>query len=59
MSERILKAIPNVGYVSVDREASPGAGPFAVVHFESGYDACGFDTFDEAWAELEMMMDSV
>ena len=57
MSERIIKAIPDVGYVSIDSEASPGAGSFAVVHFASGYDACGFDTFEEAWAELELVME--
>ena len=58
MSEQILKAIPDVGYVSVDSEASPGAGRFAVVHFASDYDACGFDTFEEAWAELQLVIET-
>jgi hypothetical protein len=57
VSERIIKAIPDVGYVSVDSEASPGVGRFAVVHFASGYDMCGFDTFAEAWEELELLVD--
>lgn len=57
MSERIIKAIPDVGYVSVDSEASPGVGRYAVVFFATDYDACGFDTFEEAWAELELLVD--
>jgi len=57
MSERILKAIPDVGYVSVDREASPGNGSFCVVYFATDYNACGFDTFQEAWEELELLVD--
>lgn len=33
MSERIVKSIPDVGYISIDSEASPGVGHYAVVHF--------------------------
>jgi len=55
MSERIIKAIPDVGYISVDSEASPGNGRYAVVHFATGYDACGFDTFEEALEEFEFL----
>jgi hypothetical protein len=51
MSERIIKAIPDVGYVSVDSEG------FAVVHFATDYNASGFDTFQEAWEELELLVD--
>jgi hypothetical protein len=58
MSERILKAIPDVGYVSVDSEASPGVGRFAVVFFATDYDSCGFDTFQEACEELQFLIDN-
>ncbi len=58
MSERIVKAIPDVGYISIDNEASPGVGRFAVVHFASGYDSCGFDTFQEACEELDLLIES-
>ena len=57
MSERILKAIPDVGYVSIDSEASPGVGRYAVVHFASDYDVCGFDTFEEACEELDLVIE--
>jgi hypothetical protein len=50
MSERIVKAIPDVGYISVE------AGDYTVVHFASNYEASGYDTFQEACEDLELVI---
>jgi hypothetical protein len=41
------------GEVGIDTEASPGNGRFYAKTFDGSYDACGFDTLEEAWEELE------
>jgi hypothetical protein len=41
------------GEVGIDTEASPGNGKFYVKLYDGSYDAVGFDSFEEAWAELE------
>ena len=45
--------IEGVGEVGIDTEASPGLGRWYVKHYRSGYDVCGFDSQEEALAELE------
>ena len=47
-----LKVIPSVGEAGLDSEASPGNGSFYVRLYDGSYDVCGFDTIEEAWAEL-------
>jgi hypothetical protein len=47
-----------VGEVGVDPEASPGNGPYYVIHYASGYDAVGFETEDEALEELRYLRDT-
>ena len=41
------------GEVGIDTEASPGNGQFYAKTYDGELDACGFDTLEEAWAELE------
>jgi hypothetical protein len=41
------------GEVGIDTEASPGNGSYYVKVYDGSYDAVGFDTVEEAWAELE------
>jgi hypothetical protein len=48
-----MRKVFEYGEVGLDEEASPGNGQFYCQHYESGYDACGFDTMEEAKAELE------
>lgn len=43
------------GEVGIDTEASPGNGQFYVKLYDGSYDAVGFDTLEEAWAELEFV----
>lgn len=43
------------GEIGIDTEASPGNGIFYVKLYDGSYDAVGFDTVDEAWAELECL----
>lgn len=50
--DKATRVIENVGEVGIDTEASPGNGSYYVKHYASGYDAVGFDTEDEALAEL-------
>ena len=47
-----LKIISGVGEVGLDTEASPGNGSFYVKMYDGSYDVCGFDTVEEAYAEL-------
>ena len=43
------------GEVGIDTEASPGNGAYYVKLYDGSYDAVGFDTVEEAWAELEFV----
>ena len=43
------------GEVGIDTEASPGNGAYYVKLYDGSYDAVGFDTLEEAWAELEFV----
>jgi hypothetical protein len=52
MMDFALKIIPGVGEVGLDTEASPGNGAFYVKMYDGSYDVCGFDTVEEAYAEL-------
>ena len=52
MSDQPMKVIPGVGEVGIDTEASPGNGRWYVKHYATGYDVCGFDSQEEAEAEL-------
>ena len=49
----VKQKIAGVGEVGIDTEASPGTGRWYVKHYASGYDVCGFDSEQEAIAELE------
>ena len=49
---RIIQYFTAKGEAGFDREASPGNGPFYVRLHDGTYDATGFDTLDEAIAEL-------
>lgn len=50
--DKVISVVAGVGEVGIDTEASPGNGPYYAKHYESGYDMCGFETVDEALAEL-------
>ena len=43
------------GEVGIDTEASPGNGQFYAKTYDGELDAVGFDTVEEAWAELELV----
>ena len=47
------KVIEGVGEVGIDAEASPGNGAYYVKLYDGSYDACGFETEEEAVAELQ------
>ena len=50
--DKVISVVAGVGEVGIDTEASPGNGAYYAKHYESGYDMCGFETVDEALAEL-------
>jgi hypothetical protein len=52
----VVKIARGVGEVGIDTEASPGTGRFYVKLYDGSYDACGFDSFEEADAELEFLV---
>lgn len=45
-----------VGEVGLDRESSPGVGQYYMKHYASGKDLSGYDSFEEAVAELKHCM---
>jgi hypothetical protein len=45
-----------VGEVGVDRESSPGVGQYYMKHYSSGKDLAGYDSYEEAVAELKHCM---
>ena len=50
--DKALKTIPGYGEAGIDTQASAGNGSFYVKVYDGSYDVCGFDTIDEAYAEL-------
>jgi hypothetical protein len=50
--DQVIKAT-TYGEVGRDTEASPGNGQFYAKTYDGALDACGYDTAEEAWAELE------
>jgi hypothetical protein len=55
--DQAIKTFPGVGEVGIDTEASPGNGQFYVKLYDGSYDAVGFDSADEAEAELKYLLD--
>jgi hypothetical protein len=53
------RIIPGFGEVGVDSEASPGNGSYYVKVYDGSYDSLGFDTEDEAYAELVAMREEL
>lgn len=49
----VKQVIKGVGEVGIDTHASTGNGRWYVKHYASDYDVCGFDSQEEAVAELE------
>ena len=52
--DKMIKAT-TYGEVGIDTEASPGNGQFYAKTYDGELDSCGFDTVEEAWAELEFI----
>jgi hypothetical protein len=54
--DQATKVIEGIGEVGIDTEASPGNGQFYVKMYDGSYDAVGFDTEEEALAELDYII---
>jgi hypothetical protein len=54
MMDFMIKATA-YGEVGIDTEASPGNGKFYAKTYDGELDAVGYDTVEEAWAELEFV----
>ena len=54
--DQVIYRIEGVGEYGIDPEHSPGVGPYYVKLYDGSYDASGFDTEDEARAELELFV---
>ena len=50
--DMMIKAT-SYGEVGIDTEASPGNGQYYAKTYDGELDSVGFDTVEEAWAELE------
>ena len=57
--DRVIHVIQGVGEIGIDTEASPGNGQYYVKMYDGSYDSCGFDTSEEAMAELEYLSSEV
>ena len=57
--DKALRTIPGVGEAGIDTEASAGNGCFYVKMYNGSYNAVGFDSVDEAFAELEYVAQTV
>ena len=57
--DKALRTIPGVGEAGIDTQASAGNGCFYVKLYDGSYDVCGFDTIEEAWEELQYVVDSL
>jgi hypothetical protein len=53
--DKMIRAT-SYGEVGIDTEASPGNGAYYVKLYDGSYDSVGFDTVEEAWAELEYLI---
>jgi len=53
--EHPVYIVPDKGELGIDTEASPGNGSYYVKLYDGSYDACGFDTEEEAREELEWL----
>jgi hypothetical protein len=49
----VKRAGKPIGEIGIDAEASPGNGQYYVKLYDGSYDAVGFDTAEEALAELK------
>jgi hypothetical protein len=49
----IMIKATSYGEIGIDTEASPGNGQFYAKTYDGELDSCGYDTAEEAWAELE------
>jgi hypothetical protein len=52
MMDIVIRAT-TYGEIGIDTEASPGNGQFYAKTYDGELDSCGYDTAEEAWAELE------
>ena len=52
MTDQTMRVIPSFGEAGLDTEASQGNGQFYVRLYDGSYDVCGYDTIEEAYAEL-------
>ena len=50
--DMVIKAT-SYGEVGIDTEASPGNGQYYAKTYDGQLDSVGFDTLEEAWADLE------
>ena len=55
--DKVVRIIEGVGEIGFDTEASPGNGNWYVKLYDGSYDVVGFDSEEEAVAELEQVTD--
>lgn len=53
---KMIKAVEGFGEVGIDTEASPGNGQYYVKLYDGSYDAVGFESEEEALAELDYLL---
>jgi hypothetical protein len=56
--DKAIKTFPGIGEVGIDTEASAGNGCFYAKLYDGSYDAVGFDSVEEAEAELDSVCSS-
>ena len=54
--DKAIKVVEGVGEVGIDTEASLGNGQYYVKLYDGSYDAAGFESEEEALAELDYLL---
>ena len=54
--DKAIKTIPGIGEVGIDTQASAGNGCYYAKLYDNSFNSLGFDSVDEAMAELEYVL---
>ena len=54
--DKAIKTFPGIGEVGIDTQASSGNGCYYAKLYDNSFNSLGYDTVDEALAELEYIL---
>ena len=57
--DKAIRTIPGIGEVGIDTQASAGNGSYYAKLYDNSFDSVGYDSVDEAFADLECAVGEV